>query len=361
MASEKYLGIFETLKGEISSGRYKPGDRLPSEAELTRRFGSSRMTIFRAMSELQMQGFVNRKVGSGTYVSQVRSIEGHIFGLLIPELGQTEVFELICRGMVASPHAATHSLSWGHSSPSHGNPGQAAVQLCNQFIEQKVSGVFFGPEYDPRAREANQHILRALKHANIPVVLIDRSSLKYPDRGEHDLVQLDNRRAGYVITEHLIAQGATQVAFFTSEFSNEAVEDRIAGYLAALCDRDLPMLRKLIFRGDPADKAYVRSALYRKKIDAVMCANDYIAATLMQTLIGMSVLIPEEMKIAGVDDFRYAGLTPVPLTTFRQPCDQIGAMSMLAMLERIKDRHLPARLIQLNGQLVVRHSTTSDR
>lgn len=359
MANQKYREIFEELKSEISAGQYRPGDRLPSEAELVARFGASRMTVFRAMRELQSLGIVDRRVGSGTFVSEVSSADGHVFGLLIPELGQTEIFELICRGMVATPLAATHSLSWGHAIPSRKNPGEAALQLCKRFIEQRVSGVFFGPEYDPLAREANRKILRALDDAKIPVVLVDRCSLKYPERGEYDLVGLDNRRAGYVVTDHLVRQGARKIAFFTAENSNEAAEDRIAGYLSALCDHDLAMCKERIFRGDPADTAYVKSVLYKTGIDAIMCVNDYIAAMLMQTLIGMDVSIPKDIKMAGVDDFRYAGLTPVPLTTFRQPCDEIGAICMLTMLERIRNRKLPPRLIQLNGSLVVRQSTGS--
>jgi len=53
MANHKYRQILEKLQDDISSGRYKPGKRLPSEAELVRRFGASRMTVFRAMHELQ--------------------------------------------------------------------------------------------------------------------------------------------------------------------------------------------------------------------------------------------------------------------------------------------------------------------
>lgn len=359
MANQKYRDILEILRTEISTGLYKTGERMPSETELIGRFGASRMTIFRAMRELQSLGIVNRKVGSGTYVTEAKpSCERHVFGLLIPELGQTEIFELICRGLVATPLAATHSLSWGHASSSNKKPGEAALQLCKQFIEQKVSGVFFGPEYNPLAQDTNRRIFQALKDADIPVVLLDRCSLKYPERGDCDLVGLDNRRAGYIITDHLVRQGGTKVAFLTLQNSNEAAEDRIAGYLAALCDHDLPMSKKRILRGDPSDKSFVKLALLKSGIDAIMCVNDYVAATLMQTLIGMGVRIPNDIKIAGVDDFRYAALTPVPLTTFRQPCDEIGAVGMLTMLERIKNRKLPPRLIQLNGGLVIRQSTS---
>src|SRR5437660_12051383 len=99
MATHKYRQILEKLQDEIAAGRYKPGKRLPSEAELVRRFGASRMTVFRAMHELQSLGIVTRRVGSGTYVSP-KSIGGsHLFGLLIPELGQTEIFEALCPGM----------------------------------------------------------------------------------------------------------------------------------------------------------------------------------------------------------------------------------------------------------------------
>ena len=58
MAHHKYRQIFEKLQDDIASGRYKPGQRLPSEGELVRRFGASRMTVFRAMHELQSLGLV---------------------------------------------------------------------------------------------------------------------------------------------------------------------------------------------------------------------------------------------------------------------------------------------------------------
>ena len=357
MVAPKYRVIYEELKQDISSGRYKPGERLPSEHKLEERFGASRMTVYKAIRELQSLGIVNRKVGSGTYVTGTSKIHSHTFGLLIAELGQTEIFELICRGMAGSPLSATHSLSWGHANLTNDSPGGAATQLCKQFIEKGVSGVFFGPEYTPLAAEANRRILRSLDEAGIPVVLVDRCSLRYPEYPNYDLVGLDNHRAGYIVTDHLVGQGGTQVAFFTSEHSNESVDERIAGYLAALCEHDLPVSKQRIFHGDPGNRSFVEEILRNHRIDSIMCANDYIAATLMHTLLTLGVSIPDDIRIAGVDDFRYASLTPVPLTTFSQPCEEIGAVSMLTMLERIKNRKLPARRIQLNGKLVVRRST----
>jgi DNA-binding LacI/PurR family transcriptional regulator len=66
--------------------------------------------------------------------------------------------------------------------------------------------------------------------------------------------------------------------------------------------------------------------------------------------------IPEDVRIAGIDDVRYAELLPVPLTTLRQPCLEIGATAIATMLDRISNPHLPARSVLLNGTLVVRRS-----
>jgi GntR family transcriptional regulator, arabinose operon transcriptional repressor len=353
----KYLDIIESLRSDISSGRFGPGTRLPSETELIRKFGVSRMTVVKAIQQLQQEGLLIRRAGSGTYAANAAGDERLVFGLLIPEFGQTEIFEPICRGMMRSPLAATHSLSWGHSLSSGKHRSEEAEQLCERYIDQRVSGVFFAPqEFGPPHEGVNRRILRALDKANIPVVLLDRGVVKYPEHSGYDLIGLDNRRAGYIVTDHLIRQGGIRVAFFAREGSAETVDDRIAGYHEALYDHDLTISKDLVMRGDAADKTSVEIALRKKKVDSIMCANDRTAATLMQTLISLGVRIPKDIRIAGVDDVKYASLLPIPLTTFQQPCAEIGEASMSAMLERVRNPQLPTRLIQLNGRLVIRQS-----
>src|SRR5262245_63511385 len=92
-ASPKYQQVFRALKREIQSGRLKKGDRLPSEAELVRTFGASRITVGRAVRDLQAAGLVERRAGSGTYVKNPQTQRALSFGLLIPDLGETEIFE----------------------------------------------------------------------------------------------------------------------------------------------------------------------------------------------------------------------------------------------------------------------------
>src|SRR5258706_16224704 len=92
----KYQQVLQQLQKGITSGIYKGGQKLPSEAALTEQFHTSRITVGRALRELQQKGLVDRRAGSGTYVSEEKQNAGLLFGLLIPDLGHTEIFEPIC-------------------------------------------------------------------------------------------------------------------------------------------------------------------------------------------------------------------------------------------------------------------------
>ena len=90
--------------------------------------------------------------------------------------------------------------------------------------------------------------------------------------------------------------------------------------------------------------------------EAIVCANDLTAARLMQTLLGFGVRIPEDVRIVGMDDVKYASLLPVPLTTIHQDCAGIGAVAMATMLERLEHPELPIRDVMVPVRLVVRRS-----
>jgi GntR family transcriptional regulator, arabinose operon transcriptional repressor len=357
MAHHKYRQILEKLQEDIASGRYKPGKRLPSEAELVRRFGASRMTVFRAMHELQSLGQVTRRVGSGTYVSTTSNTGSYLFGLLIPELGQTEIFEAICQGMMEGQEAAQCSLLWGNAAPQEHEKEQAAAQLCEHYISRKVSGVFFAPvEFSTNRFQANHKIVRALERARIPIVLLDRCLEPYPQRSKHDLVGIDNRRTGFLATEHLIKCGAKRIAFFARPNSAPTVDARIAGYREALLLQPARPRLDMVNIGDASHLKFVKSILKKQRADAFVCANDLTAGNLMHTLMSLGQRIPEDIRIVGIDDVKYARLLPVPLTTLHQPCRDLGRIAMATMLDRIANPDLPPRDVLLRCDLVVRKS-----
>lgn len=353
----KYKQVYSALWREIQSGRLKRGDRLPSEAELERRFGASRITVGRAVRDLQSAGLVERRAGSGSYVTTPRSAAALSFGLLIPDLGETEIFEPICQGMMSSPLAREHALVWGSPHGGGASKDERAWQLCSQYIDRGVSGVFFAPlEVASPKEDVNRRIVDALDEARIPVVLLDRTVVPYPRRGHHDLVGIDNRRAGYVITEHLLRLGARRIAFVAQPHAAATVDAREAGYREALYVWEAPVDRALSRRMDPEDGAGVRALMDSSRPDAIVCANDRTAARVMRTLLRLDYEVPGDVRLVGIDDAEYASLLPVPLTTLRQPTRQIGDAALTAMLERVARRDLPPRDILLQTELMVRES-----
>jgi GntR family transcriptional regulator, arabinose operon transcriptional repressor len=353
----KYQKVYRALQREIRSGQWKVGDRLPSEAELGRRFGASRITVGRAVSDLQRAGLVERRVGSGTYIRRPRPDGTALsFGLLIPDLGETEIFEPICQGMMASPLARQHALVWGHVTAAKSKE-ERAWDLCRQYIDRKVSGVFFAPlELSPGKDGVNAGIAQALDAARIPVVLLDRPVLPYPQRGHHDLVGIDNRRAGFLITDHLLRLGCRRLAFVGLRHSAATVDAREAGYREALYVSGVPMDPALVHRLDPTDAPRVTALIESARPEGIVCANDWTAARLMHTLLKLGHAIPGDIRLVGIDDLDYASLLPIPLTTLRQPTAEIGAAALATMLDRLVRPDVATRDILLNGELVVRES-----
>jgi GntR family transcriptional regulator of arabinose operon len=239
---------------------------------------------------------------------------------------------------------------WGNASSSARESAREAEQMVQSFIAQKVAGVFFAPlELAGEKDAANRRIARLLDRAQIPIVLLDRCYMPYPERSAHDLVGIDNRRAGYVASAHLLKLGVRRIAFFGEEPATNTVEARIAGFHEA-------MGMDQVWRGNPQDEQLVRRMLESGAPDGIVCANDLTAARLMQTLLALGVHIPEEVRIVGMDDARYASLLPVPLTTIQQDCVGIGAAAMATMLQRLQHPELPIRDVLVSFKLIVRRS-----
>jgi DNA-binding LacI/PurR family transcriptional regulator len=233
---------------------------------------------------------------------------------------------------------------------------QQASQACRQLVAKKVSGVFFAPlELTPKKDAINRAIAEALDRASIPVILLDRDLVSYPDRSRYDLVGIDNRRAGYAITKHLIRSGSKRPVFVGRRGSAPTVDARAAGYREAVAAAN-PELEAQVCRIEPEDRAQVREILARLRPDGFVCANDLTAARLLRTLTELRVSVPDKVRMVGIDDVKYASLLSVPLTTIHQPCASIGSAAIGAMLDRLKDPGLPARDIVLNFHLVVRSS-----
>jgi DNA-binding LacI/PurR family transcriptional regulator len=354
-----YQTIRERLERDISGGRYAAGEKFPSEAALVQRFGASRITVGRAVRELQERGLLDRVAGSGTYVRGTRPQprEGLLFGLVIPNLGETEIFEPICQGIAAAPEARGHGLLWAHADQGAESREDQALELARYCVARHVAGVFFAPlEFSPASAEINARVMKLLHAPGIAIVLLDRRPEEAGGRRTCDLVGIDNHRAGYLAAEHLLRLGARRVGFVRLEGQASTVKARVRGYQDAL--RDFGGAGHVFNMQENRAMEWNAEA---RECDAFVCANDRVAGRWMQTLLGQGVRIPRDVRIVGIDDVNYAALLPVPLTTVHQPCREIGEAALRMMLERLARPKMAARDVLLDCTLMIRESCGGKR
>jgi DNA-binding LacI/PurR family transcriptional regulator len=354
----KYKQIYTRLRNALANREFAPGDRLPSENELVEQFGASRPTVCRALAQMEDEGLVERRAGSGTFVLAEKSVENLVLGLLIPDLGVTEIFEPICRGISIERTGPSHDLLWGSTLSPGAAVEDQAQQLCEYYLQRKVSGIFFAPlELAARNEEINRRITSLIDEAQIPIILLDRDIYAYPQRSKYDLVTIDHRRAGFVIANHLVERGARRIVFFSRPHSAPTVAMRTAGVFEAIHASAERHVCGWTECGDPNDVSLIRSILTRHRPDAFVCANDFTAARLMTSLSTIGADVPSQVKVTGFDDVRYASLLQTPLTTIHQPCLELGATALSAMFARIANPAMTARDYLLDFKLVVRQST----
>lgn len=353
--------ISDHIRDSILSRKYREGQRLPSDAQLVAQFGTSRPTVARAMRDLQAEGLIERRAGSGSYVcgTSNRPTTKQL-GLLIPGLGSTEIFELICGEIASLARVHDYSVLWGASTTRPHKDDMSrdyAEELCEQFIRRRVSGVFFAPfELSAENEKANERVATRLRDNGIPVVLLDRDLCAFPRRSDFDLVGVDNLAGGYLLAEHLVKLGCRHIAFIARPLSAPSVDIRIAGVREALLRRKIELRPDWVALGDPADAKFVIKLTAGRTFDAFICANDYTAAVLLRTLEQLQVRVPGQVRVVGFDDVRYATLLGVPLTTIHQPCREIAITAFHTMLQRIAQPEWPPRNVLLTPRLVVRES-----
>ena len=370
VAKSKHRAVYLYLKTRIMSGEFPVGDQLPTEQELAKHFAVSRPTAARALNDLENDGFIERRAGAGSFV--VDKLSGRsamqVLGLLIPGLGDTEIFEPIC-GRIAAEAEKHHAvLLWGSGIDREENLHERMIQSARYFVEAKVQGVFFAPiEFDLNGGpdcsglNLNRQIVDTLKLEGIPVVLLDRDLVEFPQRSEFDLVGLDHFRAGFSVARHLLEQGVNSLHFFARNGSAPTVRDRINGCRVAFQEAGLDT-GITVHWGSPEDLNLVESA-FRDVIGSsvskagIICANDMTAGQLMKSLASFGWSVPDDLLLASFDDVKYAGFLRPSLTTMAQPCDALGITAFNAMMTRIACPELPPRSIFLNGHLRVREST----
>lgn len=353
--------IAEKLVGDIMSGRYTKTGKLPSEAELSRAFGVSRMTLRAALEELRRQRLIEKRNGVGSFLTMRAMRKSGIIGLIIPDYGEYAFFNVI------EKEVRLHASRLGYrvslvSTREHGRDALARDlrRKARKLAVSRAEGVIFRPLVDEKFAESNHEVVNILGNAKIPTVLIDSDITRPPQRSDYDLITVGNIGAGRKIAEHLHARGYKRIAFLMGEnplMANSNWSDRLfglAGELALLGQRE--GVRQLGF--PPEDESRLQKLLKSgRRPDAIVCGNDEQALKLLDSLKRLGVKVPDKVAVVGFDDISGAHAACPPLTTVSQPVRLLAATAFKSLLARIRYPASATREIRLDAPLVIRGTT----
>jgi DNA-binding LacI/PurR family transcriptional regulator len=230
-------------------------------------------------------------------------------------------------------------------------------RLAEYLAAHRVDGVLLVSVH------ADDPLPDLLDQLDIPAVVTGPRSADEPLAS----VDSDNFGGGVQAVEHLLASGRRTVAHISGRMDVYGAQRRVDGYQAALKAAGKPVDPSLIVPGyfsEEGGRAAMTELLDRHPaVDAVFAASDLTAAGARQVLRERGRRVPEDVALVGFDDAGIAWHMDPPLTSVRQPIDEMGRMAVRILLDEIADSRPPgvrraARpQIVLPTRLVVRASS----
>ncbi len=204
---------------------------------------------------------------------------------------------------------------------------------------------------------AEDPIPEALTSRGVPAVFVGR-----PRPGvDLSYVDVDNRQGGERATRHLLDQGCTCVATIAGPQDMAPGVDRLDGYRDALVGAGLVVRPELIAQGDFTHEGGA-AAMERlldacPDLDGVFAASDLMAAGALSVLRARGREVPDDVALVGYDDSPIAETTLPPLTSIRQPIEEMGPDAVRLLLDAIGHGDRVPRRVVLATQLVERASS----
>ncbi|MEI5673113.1 MULTISPECIES: LacI family DNA-binding transcriptional regulator [unclassified Nocardioides] len=302
---------------------------------------STRTRVQEAMAEL---GFVRNESARQLRAGTSRTLAYVMLDASNP------FFTDVAQGIESAAEAADLSLVLCNS----GNGASREEAHLALLQQQRVQGVLVTP-VNPESP-----VLEEVRRRGTPLVIVDRTR----DDRSFCSVAVDDRLGGRLAVEHLVDRGHTKVAFIGGPIHLGQVRDRLEGARQAWAAAGLPEDDLVVLATEALDVQEGRNAGQRlsglpttRRPTAAFCANDLLALGLLQQAIGSGTRVPEQLAIVGYDDIVFASAAAVPLTSVRQPRQELGRTAAeLVLDEATNDGHQHQQVL-FTPELVARAST----
>jgi DNA-binding LacI/PurR family transcriptional regulator len=366
--SPLYRKIQDTLRGRIRQGVWLSGQALPTRRELCSEFGTTHVTLDKAIEGLIREGLVRATRGSGTFVSDASPPARALrVGVIIKRSDRDETL-----GEHWDENFYFGPLFRGIRDGVSGKP----VEIIYSHIQRGDYETF----HQEMALDGMILVLPPLEdlptlHALAAAgVIFVATGFSTDDPADDTLpcVDTDNRRGAFDAVNHLLELGHHRIAIINLATSHANHHDRLEGYFHALAAAGMAVSPDdlvlyptyTVARFDQQIEAWLRRAMASGGPPSAVFVCDYIMTlATLRALRRHGLRVPEDISVVGFDDpMSAAHLTP-PLTTVRQPVYRLGLLAAQRLLDAMQNgsEDAPQGKQILPNELVVRESTCQPR
>lgn len=346
----------EIMLRAISEGKFRPGERIPSERELAQEYKISRTSVRETITGLINAGVLFRAPGKGTFVSEESRQQDapgvQTIGFVISE----DIFNFVQTGynkILAGAQQVCSERNTRLVFHSAGDDFGAPWFKGNSDTKRHLSGCIV-------VGGVRRHIIEQLQEASIPTVLVD-IIVSY-DLPELPSITIDYEGGARLAIKHLYSEGYRTIGYIGFPGSQ-----KYSGYWQSLEDigltydpRQVEFLQLLDLQpGILAGYQAMLRMIGRKRLpSALLVTNDFVAIGVMEALAVSGIRVPDQIAIVGFDDL---GLKTTPaLTTIRVDLRRVGEEAAVSLFRTVRDGNSAPQTTVIPVDLVVRGSTSSN-
>lgn len=334
---EKEITIYDIAKKlNISAATVSRG--------LKDRAGTNKETKKRILEAAAEMGY-----RSNSFASNLRNKRSNIIGVIVPKLNSVFMSQAIA-GIEKVVSEANLTLIIGQSLEEV----KKEIDSAEAMYSNRIDGLLVSLAYDSKD---TTHFDRFTKRGT-PVIFFDR----VPDNENFPGIHIDNFKAAYEVTSHLIKQGCRRILQSTGNKLQNVYADRFNGYKQALADNGLQLDPELVMVTglNIEDGVTVAEAILKMKElpDAVFSTNDQCAVGCMQVLKKAGLKIPQDIAFAGFNNDPLTCIIEPNLTTVNYKGYEMGQIAAKLLIERLytPDKHTKNNVL-LQHELIVRESS----
>jgi LacI family transcriptional regulator len=291
---------------------------------------------------------------SNNFARNLRKQTTNTIGVIVPRLNSYFMSTVIA-GMEKVANDEGYNLIITQSSES----AQKEIASARTMFNNRVDGLLVSLAYDT---DEVAHF-DVFSKKNIPLIFFDRVI----DNKNCVNVLIDNRKAAYEATKHLIDQGCKRIVHITATPKRNVYIDRLNGYKQALADHNIKFREEYVIISNLSQEAGTVAANTIKQMkplpDGVFVANDNCAVGCMLGLKQSGVLIPQDIAVVGFNNDPVSTVVEPNLTTINYPGYEMGEIAARNLINHLNGTSsiTSTNTILLRSELVIRDSSAKKK